>query len=108
MRYPRLVSIALLSALAACGGGNVLPGGLGAGPLPAVRSDSRVRVPVTVRVVIGHRHHRHRGFRKPKFVSPGTNGFALAMLHLLLMAIPYVRRRAVLADGEFDADAAKI
>jgi streptogramin lyase len=79
MRYPRLVSIALLSALAACGGGNVLPGGLGAGPLPAVRSDSRVRVPVTVRVVIGHRHHRHRGFRKPKFVSPGTNGFALAI-----------------------------
>jgi TRAP-type C4-dicarboxylate transport system permease small subunit len=35
-------------------------------------------------------------------------GFALAMLHLALMAIPYVRRRAVLADGEFDADAAKI
>jgi TRAP-type C4-dicarboxylate transport system permease small subunit len=35
-------------------------------------------------------------------------GFALAMLHLLLMATPYVRRRAVLADGEFDADAAKI
>jgi TRAP-type C4-dicarboxylate transport system permease small subunit len=35
-------------------------------------------------------------------------GFALATLHLLLMAIPYVRRRAVLADGEFDADAAKI
>jgi TRAP-type C4-dicarboxylate transport system permease small subunit len=35
-------------------------------------------------------------------------GFALAMLHLVLMAIPYVRRRAVLADGEFDADAAKI
>jgi len=35
-------------------------------------------------------------------------GFALALAHLLLMAIPYVRRRAVLADGEFDADAAKI
>lgn len=35
-------------------------------------------------------------------------GFMLAIVHLLLMAMPYVRRRAVLADGEFDADAAKI
>ena len=35
-------------------------------------------------------------------------GFALAMLHLALMARPYVRRRELLADGEFDADAAKI
>jgi TRAP-type transport system small permease protein len=35
-------------------------------------------------------------------------GFALATLHLLLMAGPYVRRRSLLADGEFDADAAKL
>jgi TRAP-type C4-dicarboxylate transport system permease small subunit len=34
-------------------------------------------------------------------------GFALMVLHLLLMAEPYVRRRVLLADGEFDADAAK-
>jgi TRAP-type C4-dicarboxylate transport system permease small subunit len=30
-------------------------------------------------------------------------GFALAIVHLLLMAKPYVRRRRYLADGEFDA-----
>ena len=35
-------------------------------------------------------------------------GFGLMILHLLLMARPYVRRRALLADGEFDADAAKL
>ena len=35
-------------------------------------------------------------------------GFTLMILHLLLMAGPYVRRRALLADGEFDADAAKL
>jgi TRAP-type C4-dicarboxylate transport system permease small subunit len=35
-------------------------------------------------------------------------GFALMILHLLLMAGPYVRRKALLADGEFDADAAKL
>jgi TRAP-type transport system small permease protein len=35
-------------------------------------------------------------------------GFALMILHLLLMAGPYVRRRALLADGEFDADHAKL
>ena len=35
-------------------------------------------------------------------------GFALLTVHLLLMAAPYVRRRALLGDGEFDADAAKM
>jgi TRAP-type transport system small permease protein len=35
-------------------------------------------------------------------------GFTLAILHLLLMAAPYVHRRTLLADGEFDADAAKL
>jgi TRAP-type transport system small permease protein len=35
-------------------------------------------------------------------------GFALMIAHLLLMAGPYVRRRAFLADGEFDADSAKL
>jgi TRAP-type transport system small permease protein len=35
-------------------------------------------------------------------------GFALSTLHLLLMAGPYVRRKALLADGEFDADSANI
>ena len=35
-------------------------------------------------------------------------GFALALLHLAIMAGPYIRRRALLADGEFDADAANL
>lgn len=35
-------------------------------------------------------------------------GFALMIVHLLLMAGPYVRRRALLGDGEFDAEAAKL
>jgi len=35
-------------------------------------------------------------------------GFALMMLHLALMARGYVRRRELLGDGEFDADAAKL
>jgi TRAP-type C4-dicarboxylate transport system permease small subunit len=35
-------------------------------------------------------------------------GFALLIVHLLLMAAPYVRRRELLGDGEFDADAAKM
>jgi len=35
-------------------------------------------------------------------------GFALLAVHLGLMAAPYVRRRALLGDGEFDADAAKL
>ena len=35
-------------------------------------------------------------------------GFALLILHLLLMAGPYLRRKALLADGEFDADAASL
>ena len=35
-------------------------------------------------------------------------GFALMIAHLLFMAAPYVRRRAFLADAEFDADAAKM
>jgi TRAP-type C4-dicarboxylate transport system permease small subunit len=34
-------------------------------------------------------------------------GFALSIVHLLLMARAYIARRAVLADGQFDADAAK-
>ena len=35
-------------------------------------------------------------------------GFALLLAHLLLMAQGYVRQRRFLADGEFDADAAKM
>ncbi|HSS71388.1 MAG TPA: TRAP transporter small permease [Casimicrobiaceae bacterium] len=35
-------------------------------------------------------------------------GFALLLAHLLLMAKGYVRQRRLLADGEFDADAAKM
>ena len=35
-------------------------------------------------------------------------GFALLLAHLLLMAQGYVRQRRLLADGEFDADAAKM
>lgn len=35
-------------------------------------------------------------------------GFALLVVHLLLMARGFVRSRAVLGDGEFDADAAKL
>jgi len=35
-------------------------------------------------------------------------GFALSTVHLLLMAGPYVRRRELLGDGEFDADAARL
>jgi len=35
-------------------------------------------------------------------------GFALLMLHLAMMAAGYVRRRELLGDGEFDADAAKL
>ena len=35
-------------------------------------------------------------------------GFALMMVHLLLMAAPYVRQGQFLADAEFDADAAKL
>ena len=35
-------------------------------------------------------------------------GFALLIVHLLLMARGFVRRREVLGDGEFDADAAKL
>jgi TRAP-type C4-dicarboxylate transport system permease small subunit len=35
-------------------------------------------------------------------------GFALMIVHLLLMATPYVRHRAVITDGEFDADAANL
>jgi TRAP-type C4-dicarboxylate transport system permease small subunit len=35
-------------------------------------------------------------------------GSALTLMHLGLMARGYVARRAVLGDGEFDADAAKI
>jgi TRAP-type C4-dicarboxylate transport system permease small subunit len=35
-------------------------------------------------------------------------GFALLIVHLLLMAAPYVRRKRFLADEEFDADAVKM
>ena len=35
-------------------------------------------------------------------------GFALMTLHLLLMARAFIRRRGLLGDGEFDADAAKL
>ena len=35
-------------------------------------------------------------------------GFALLIVHALLMAVPYVRSRHVLADAEFDADAVKL
>src|SRR6185369_12833827 len=35
-------------------------------------------------------------------------GFALMIVHLLLMAAPYLRRGQFLADAEFDADAAKL
>ena len=34
-------------------------------------------------------------------------GFALMIVHLLLMASPWIRRKRFLADDEFDADAAK-
>jgi TRAP-type transport system small permease protein len=35
-------------------------------------------------------------------------GFALLIVHLLLMSVPYVRQGHFLADAEFDADAAKL
>jgi len=35
-------------------------------------------------------------------------GFALMIVHALLMVVPYVRSRQVLADAEFDADAVKL
>jgi TRAP-type C4-dicarboxylate transport system permease small subunit len=35
-------------------------------------------------------------------------GFALMIVHLLLMAAPYVRHRRYLSDDEFDADAVKL
>lgn len=35
-------------------------------------------------------------------------GFALMIVHLLLMAVPYIRHRQVLSDDEFDADAVKL
>jgi TRAP-type C4-dicarboxylate transport system permease small subunit len=35
-------------------------------------------------------------------------GFALLVAHLALMARSYIQRRQLLADGEFDADAAKM
>jgi TRAP-type transport system small permease protein len=35
-------------------------------------------------------------------------GFGLMIVHLLLMAVPYVRRRQFLSDDEFDADAVKL
>jgi TRAP-type C4-dicarboxylate transport system permease small subunit len=35
-------------------------------------------------------------------------GFALLLVHLVVMARSYVRRRELLGDGEFDAEAAKL
>jgi TRAP-type C4-dicarboxylate transport system permease small subunit len=35
-------------------------------------------------------------------------GFALLIVHLLMMAAPYVRQRRFLSDEEFDADAVKL
>jgi len=35
-------------------------------------------------------------------------GFSLMIVHLLLMAAPYVRHKRVLSDDEFDADAVKL
>jgi TRAP-type C4-dicarboxylate transport system permease small subunit len=35
-------------------------------------------------------------------------GFALMIIHLLLMASPWIRQKRFLADDEFDADAAKL
>ena len=35
-------------------------------------------------------------------------GFGLLILHLVLMTAGYVRRRELLGDGEFDADAARV
>ena len=35
-------------------------------------------------------------------------GFGLLILHLLLMALPWIRRRSFLSDDAFDADAAKL
>ena len=35
-------------------------------------------------------------------------GFALMILHLVLMAAPYVRQKRFLSDDEFDADAVKL
>ncbi len=35
-------------------------------------------------------------------------GFGLLIVHLLLMAAPWIRQRRFLADGAFDADAAKL
>jgi len=35
-------------------------------------------------------------------------GFALMIVHLLLMAAPYVRHKRVLSDDEFEADAVKL
>jgi hypothetical protein len=35
-------------------------------------------------------------------------GFALMTVHLVVMGRAFVARRAVLGDGEFDADAVKL
>jgi len=35
-------------------------------------------------------------------------GFALLIVHLLVMAAPYIRKKHFLADAEFDADAVKL
>jgi TRAP-type C4-dicarboxylate transport system permease small subunit len=35
-------------------------------------------------------------------------GFGLMLIHLTVMARGFIARRAVLGDGEFDADAAKV
>ena len=83
MRNRRLLSLALLACLAACAGGGVLPGSPGngapGGSGQTARADAH-RVPVALHVVIGRAHrHRKAGGRGPKFVSPSTNGLAIAV-----------------------------
>src|SRR5579862_1487844 len=76
MRSLRLASLVPIVAFAsACAGGSMLPGAMRAGPTGAAAYGSRGRVPVAIHVVIGRAHH-HR--RHAHFVSPGTNGLAIA------------------------------
>jgi virginiamycin B lyase len=82
MGHVRLTSLALLFALAACAGGGALPGisgGVSGESMQASREEAQRRVPVALHVVIGRAHKRHRIGRSPKFVSPGTNGLAVAV-----------------------------
>ena len=84
MRNRHLFSLALLACLTACAGAGVLPRAAGGGVFgvgaQTRRVDSHRGIPVALHVVIG-RPHRHRkiGGRTPKFVSPSTNGLAIAI-----------------------------